>query len=138
MYVLWLTLNRTYSTNNQKNKHVCIHEIMQLIIMKMETKMKVDSRKYDLSRPRCRHGHKYGKYMKRFGMIMLICIKQHLHLSNIWSLVYENVKQHWGWVEKKVLLMKKACSQVTMVSIVGHTYMYDRHICHAWKLKIYV
>ena len=83
MDVLWLTLNRTYSKNKQKNKHVCIHEIMQLIIMKMETKMKVDSRKYDLSRPRCRHGHKYGKYMKRFGMIMLICIKQHLHLSNI-------------------------------------------------------
>ena len=79
MDVLWLTLNRTYSKNKQKNKHVCIHEIMQLIIMKMKTKMKIDSRKYGINRPRCRHGHKYSKYMKRLSMItMLICIEQHL------------------------------------------------------------
>ena len=63
------------------NKHVCIHEIMQLIIMKMKTKMKIDSRKYGINRPRQRHGHKYSKYMKRLSMMMLICIKQ--HLSNI-------------------------------------------------------
>ena len=28
-----------------------------------------------------------------------VYIKQ--HLSNIWSSVYEKVKQHWDWVEKK-------------------------------------
>ena len=33
------------------------------------------------------------------SMMMLLCITQ--HLSNIWSSVYENVKQHWGWVKKK-------------------------------------
>ena len=33
------------------------------------------------------------------SMMMLLCIAQ--HLSNIWSSVYENVKQHWGWVKKK-------------------------------------
>ena len=42
--------------------------------------MKLDSRKYNINRPRSRHGHKYSKYMKRLSM-MLICIKQ--HLSNI-------------------------------------------------------
>ena len=94
-----LTITGHILKNKQKNKHVCIHEIMQLIIMKMKTKMKIDSRKYGINRPRGRHGHKYSKYMKRLSMMMLICIKQ--HLSNIWSSVYENVKQHWGWVGKK-------------------------------------
>ena len=37
--------------------------------------------------------------------MMVICIKQ--HLSNIWSSIYEKIKQHWGWVEKKALLIKK-------------------------------
>ena len=99
----------TLSSNNnkQKNKHVCIHEIMQLAIMKMKTKMKTDSPKYGINRPRCRHGHKYSKYMKHLSTMTLICIKQ--HLSNIWSSVYGNVKHHWGWVEK-ALLIKKPCS----------------------------
>ena len=42
------------------NKYVCIHEIMQLIIMKMKTKMRIDSRKYSIKRTSCRHGHKYS------------------------------------------------------------------------------
>ena len=93
-----LTITGHILENKQKNKHVCIHEIMQIIIMKMKTKVKRDSRKYSINRPRSRHGHKYSKYRKRLSMIMLICIKQ--HLSNIWSSVYEIVKQQWGWVEK--------------------------------------
>ena len=109
MDVLWLTLNRTYAKNKQKNKHACIHEIMQLIIMKMKTKMKTDSRKYGINKPSCRHGHKYSKYVKCLSMMMLICIKQ--HLSNIWSSVYENVKQHWGWVEKTRCLWKKRAAR---------------------------
>ena len=36
---------------------------------------------------------------------MVTCIKQ--HLGNIWNSIYEKVKQHWGWVEKKVLLLEK-------------------------------
>ena len=75
------TISRHILKNKQKNKHVCIHEIMQLIIMKMKTKMKIDSRKYGINRPRQRHGHKYSKYMKRLSMMMLICIKQHLSNS---------------------------------------------------------
>ena len=65
--------------------------------------------------------------------MMLICIKQ--HLSNIWSSVYENVKQHWGWVVKSVAYKKKACSQVTMPSIVGHAYMYDKNYMPCLKIK---
>ena len=40
--------------------------------------------------------------------MMLICVNQ--HLGNIWSSMQEKeekVKEHWGWVEKKVLLIKK-------------------------------
>ena len=35
----------------------------------------------------------------------LICIKQ--HPSDIQKPNYENVKQHWGWVENKRCLLKK-------------------------------
>ena len=46
--------NRTYSKKKQKNKYVCIHEIMQLITTKMKTRMKIDSRKCGINRSRCR------------------------------------------------------------------------------------
>ena len=49
--------------------------------VKMKMKMKNRSRRYDINRPTSRHGRKYGKYKKCLGMIMLICIKQ--HISNI-------------------------------------------------------
>ena len=91
--------NRTYSKEKQKNKNSCIHEIIQLIIIKMKMKMKNRSHRYDINRSRSRHGHKYSKYKKCLSVMMLICIKQ--HLSNIWNSIHENVKQHWGWVEKK-------------------------------------
>ena len=63
--------------NKQKNKCVCIHEIIGLIIMKMKTKMKNRSHRYDINRPMSRHGHKYSKYKRYLTMMMLICIKQH-------------------------------------------------------------
>ena len=37
--------------------------------------------------------------------MMIIWIKQ--HLSNIWSSIREKVKQHGGWNEKNMLLIKK-------------------------------
>ena len=36
--------------------------------------------------------------------MMLIYIKQ--HPTNIWGSIYEKVKEHWGWVEKNVLIIK--------------------------------
>ena len=71
----------TYPKNKQKNKCVCIHEVIRLIILKMKMKKKNRSHRYDIKKPRSRHGHKYSKYKTCLGMIMIICIKQ--HLSNI-------------------------------------------------------
>ena len=66
--------------NKQKNKYVCIHEIIRLIIKKTKIKLKNGSYRYDINRPRSRHGRKYTKYKKCFTMTILICIKQHLKL----------------------------------------------------------
>ena len=41
---------------------------------------------------------------------MLICIKQ--HLSSILSSIHEKVKQHLGWIEKKVAYKKCMCLNV--------------------------
>ena len=38
---------------------------------------------------------------------------------------------------KKALLIKKACSQVMMASIVGHAYIYDKHMSCLKMKKIY-
>ena len=72
--------------------------------------MKNRSHIYDINRPRPRHGHKYTNYKMRLNKMIVISVKQ--QLSNVWSLIHEKVKQHWGWVEKnvaykKTLLIKK-------------------------------
>ena len=57
--------------------------------MKMSLKMKNRSHKYEINRPRPRHGHKYPKYL---SLVMIMCIKQ--HLGNNISSVHEKVKQN--------------------------------------------
>ena len=64
--------------NKQRNKYVCIYEIIRLIIMKMKMKMKNRSHRYDINRPSSSHRHKYSKYKKCLRVMMRICIKQHL------------------------------------------------------------
>ena len=76
-------------------------------------KMKNRSHRYDINRPRSRHGYRYSKYKKCLSMMMLIFIKQ--HQSNIWSSIHEKVRQHWGWVEKKALPIKKACTTISKI-----------------------
>ena len=45
----------------------------------MEMKIKIrKAHRYDMSRPRSRHGHKNEKYKKGLTMMMLTSIKQHL------------------------------------------------------------
>ena len=44
----------------------------------MKIKMKNRSHKYDINKPRSRHGHKYSKYKNCVTMVMLLYIKQHL------------------------------------------------------------
>ena len=58
----------------QKSKCVCFHEIMRLIIMKMEMKMKNGSHRHETNKIRSRDN-------ECLIMMMFICIKQ--HLSNI-------------------------------------------------------
>ena len=58
--------------NKRKNKWVCIHEIIRLIMMKMQKKKKNGSHRYDINRPRSTYGHKYRKYKKCLIMTMLI------------------------------------------------------------------
>ena len=105
----------------QNNKCICIHETIRLTIIKMKMKMKNRSHRYGINRHRPRHGHKYSKYKKCLSMMMLICIKQ--HLSHIWGSIYEKVKQHWGWVEKKTLPIRKWC--VISITLNGMLQM-----CH--------
>ena len=50
--------------NKQKDKCVCIHEIIRLIIMKMKMKMENRSHIYDMNRPKPR----YSKYRKCLNM----------------------------------------------------------------------
>ena len=54
--------------------------------------MKNRSHRYDITRPRPRHGPKYTIYKMCLGLMMAICIKQ--HLSNISSSIHEKRKQH--------------------------------------------
>ena len=42
--------------------------------MKMKMRMKNRSHRYEINRPRSRHGQKYEKFRKRLTMIMLIRI----------------------------------------------------------------
>ena len=50
-----------------------------MAIVRLE--MKNRSHRYDMTRPRPRHGHKYNMYKMCLRLMMAICIKQ--HLSNI-------------------------------------------------------
>ena len=66
----------------QKNKCVCIHEIIRLIIMKMEKKKKNGSHRFDIIRSRSRHGNKYSKYKNCLIMIKVILTKKVSHYDN--------------------------------------------------------
>ena len=85
--------------NKKKNKYVCFHQIIWLIIMKMKNgnENQIDtknprSHRYSMNRPRSVHEHKYSKYKKHLSIMTLLCIKQ--HLNNIWNSVQEKVRQH--------------------------------------------
>ena len=49
-----------------------------IMTTKMRLKMKNRSHRYDITRPRSRHGHKYTIYKMCLSLMMAICIKQHL------------------------------------------------------------
>ena len=68
----------------------------------MKIKIKIRSHRYDISKPRPRHGHRYSK---KYLSIMMLILNTH-HPSNNWGSIHQKVKQHSGWVEKTVLYGK--------------------------------
>ena len=73
--------SRRYSKKYAKNKYAYLNEDIWLMAIKMRLNMKNRSSRYDINRPRCRHGYKYTKCEICLDIMMVICIKQ--HLSNI-------------------------------------------------------
>ena len=71
----------------------------------MKMKMKNGSHRYDIIDLGLGKGTNIVNIKSVTVCHMLISIEQ--HLSNIWGSINEKVKQHWGWVEKKALLIKK-------------------------------
>ena len=94
----------------------------------MRLKIKSGSQRYDINWPWTRHGHKYTKYKMCLSIMMVVCIKQ--HLSNIWSSIHDKVKQHWGWVEKKALLIKKRACEELKFYVLWHIKSYSAQ--HSW------
>ena len=80
-----------------------MYEIIRLIIMKMETKMKSRSSRYGTNRPRSRYGQKYNKYKTRLSMMMAICIKQHLKLMRKLSNTEAELKKSVAYKKTRVV-----------------------------------
>ena len=93
--------------NKQKNKCVCIYEIIRLIIMKMKMKMKIRSHRYDINRPRSRHEYKYSKYNSCISVMMLICIKQ--HLATFEAQLMKTLSNTEAELKKELLKKKRVC-----------------------------
>ena len=65
--------DRRYSKKSTKIKCVCFNEVIWLMTMKMRLKKKNTAHKYDINRPRPRHG--YTKCKMSLNIMMIICIK---------------------------------------------------------------
>ena len=89
--------------NVQKNKYVCLIEVIWLKTMKM--RMKNTSHRYDIARLRPRHGQKYTIYKMCLNIMMAISIKQ--HVSNIWSSIYEKLSNSEAELKKSVACKEK-------------------------------
>ena len=85
--------NKKYSKKCAKTKYVYLNDDIWLMAQKMRLKMKNRSSRYNINRPRRWHGHRYPKYKICLDIMMVISIRQ--HLSYIWSLIHEKVKQYW-------------------------------------------
>ena len=78
--------NSKYFKNKQKNMCVCIHGIIQLIIMKMKRR----SHRYNINRLSSRNRYKCSKFKMCLNVMMFLCIKQ--HLTNTWSSIQNSLK----------------------------------------------
>ena len=115
-----------------KNKYACFNDVIWLMAIKARLKMKNGTLIYDINRPRPRHGHKYTKYRMYLSIKMFICIKQ--HLSNIWSSVQENAKQHSAWAGKKKKNKKNAAYEKACIE----QYVYCNYLfSNLWRRKFW-
>ena len=62
--------------------------------------------------------------------MMLLCLKQ--HLSNIWSSIHEEVKQHWGWVKNSVAY--KFFMMVFLTLRLNEKWVNINSVCYSLKL----
>ena len=115
-FMLSSKINMRYSNKYATNKFDCFDEIMWLVIMKLMLKMKYGSHRYDINRTRPRRGNKCSKYKMCLIIMMVMCNKQ--HLSNIWSYIHKKIKQHWGWVGKKALLIKRKQALLLIINFI--------------------
>ena len=111
-----------------KNMCVCFDEVICFIIMKIRLERKDRLQRYDINRPKPRHGHKCIKYTMCLSIMMVICIKP--HLTNIWSSIhkksYATLRLSW----KKAMLIKKAC----IFTFFGKTCWYKQNeTSNCWK-----
>ena len=70
--------NRTYSKKNKQKNKVCRYSWDYTTNHngnEDENEKPLRSLRYDISRPRSRHGYKYSTYKKCLTMMMLVCIK---------------------------------------------------------------
>ena len=61
---------------------------------KTRLKMKNRSHRFDINRPKSRHGNKYILNIKCVTVPWWLTIFFKQHLSNIWSSIHEKGKQH--------------------------------------------
>ena len=79
--------------------------------------MKNRSHRYDINRPRPRHGYKYTKYKMCLSVMMVISIKQ--HLSNIWSPIHAKVKNIEAELNKSVAFKKSVYTNMKNTACLG-------------------
>ena len=126
--------NRRYSKKCAKNKYVYLNEDIWLMAKKMRLKMKNRSSRYDINRPRRWHGHKYTKYKICLDIMMVISIRQ--HLSYIWSLIHEKVKQHWPRRHRTSWTSSECLMYVQLTSCVYGGGWFKKSV--AYKKSVYI
>ena len=71
-----------------------------MIHYKKGLKMKNRLHRYEINRPRPKHGYICTRYIMCFSVMMIICIKQ--HQSKTWSSIHKIVKQREAELKKSV------------------------------------
>ena len=66
--------DKRYSKKGSKNKYVCWNDDIWLMTIKIKLRIKINSHRCDINRPRPRHGHKCTNYKMCFRIMVVIFI----------------------------------------------------------------